>query len=148
MARPDNTLLRWLVVLIAAHSIGVGILLTFFPAFAVHFAGWTETVTPLFFARQGGVFHFVVAAAYLIEYFSYRGVRILLTAKVIAVVFLCLQIAAGPLPWAVAVSAAADGAMGLSVWLVARRRATRSPRPLAAMVPRRNAPAGHKGPDL
>jgi hypothetical protein len=117
----EAPLLRWLVLLIALHSLGVGVLLTFFTTFAVRFAGWPETVTPLFFARQGGVFHFVVAAAYLIEYFAYRGVRILLTAKAIAVVFLCAQVLAGPLPWAVAVSAAADAVMGLSVWLVARQ---------------------------
>jgi hypothetical protein len=123
-ARPslqDDSRLRRLVLLIAAHSLSVGILLTFFPAFAVHFAGWTETVTPLFFARQGGVFHFVVAAAYLIEYFAYRGVSILLTAKAIAVLFLGAQMMMGPLPWAVAFSAAADAGMGISVWLIARQ---------------------------
>ena len=64
---------KWLIVLVSAHSFAVGSFLLFATRWGTAFGGWAE-VEPLFFARQAGIFHFVVATSYLIEYFRYRGV--------------------------------------------------------------------------
>ena len=115
-----------LVVLVALHSAGVGVLLLFTPAWAASFAGWTVEVQPLFFVRQAGVFHFVVVFAYLWEWFRHRSVAILVTTKTLAFLFLMsawllsvthVQEAA----WSVPFSGIADGLMGLAVWGLHRR---------------------------
>lgn len=113
---------RWLVVLIALHSYAVGFFLLFVTRWGAAFGGFGE-VTPLFFARQAGIFHFVVATSYLLEYLRYRGVTILLTAKATAVVFLAAMAFAGPGAWSIPLSALGDALMGLAVVLVRRRAA-------------------------
>jgi hypothetical protein len=118
---------RWLVVLIALHSAGVGAILTFFPGFACRLAGWGE-VTPDFFPRQGGVFHFAVAFGYLYEQFRHRGVALLLFTKALATIFLLAVSALGDMPWAVPFSGVMDGLMGAAAYLAHRR----SSRPTAA----------------
>jgi hypothetical protein len=115
--------LSWLVLAVALHSVAVGVALVLAPAWSVAFGGW-GTATPLFFARQFGVFHFVVAAAYVVEFFKYRGVTILLTAKAIAVVSLVDALVRFGGPWAVGLAAVGDAAMGLAVWVLARKRAS------------------------
>jgi hypothetical protein len=108
---------RGLVVLIAAHSYGVGLALLFLTEFGARLGGF-GAVQPLFFPRQAGAFHLVVATAYLIEYFRYGGVSILLTTKSIAVVFLSAMTALGGMPWVVPFSGVADGAMGALLYAV------------------------------
>lgn len=114
MSQRPRPLLHWLVVLIALHSLGVGLFLVFVTTWGLAFGGWTH-VSPLFFPQQAGAFHFVVAAGYLIEWLRYRGVILLLTAKATAVVFLTATGLAYGGPWAVWVSAVVDAAMGLVV---------------------------------
>lgn len=118
---------RWLVVLIALHSAGVGTILAFFPGFACRLAGWGE-VTPDFFPRQAGVFHFAVAFGYLYEQFRHRGVGLLLFTKALATIFLLTVSAVGDVPWAVPFSGVTDGLMGAAAYRVHRR----VPRPTAA----------------
>jgi hypothetical protein len=118
-------LLRWVVVLVALHSVGVGVGLLFLTRWGLALGGWPD-VHPLFFARQAGVFHFVVATGYLLEYFAYRGVRLLLATKAIAVVFLTAMFVIDRGPWMVPFSAAGDGLMGLAVWWAYRRAASSS----------------------
>lgn len=108
---------RWLVVLVALHSAAVGVVLMTAPAAASRFGGW-DSVSPLFFACQAGIFHLVLAAGYLIEYVRYRGVVFLVTAKTLAVVFLGTATLIGGVPWIVPVSGIGDGLMGLAVLLV------------------------------
>jgi hypothetical protein len=108
---------RLLVVLIAAHSYGVGLALLFLTELGARLGGF-GVVQPLFFPRQAGAFHLVVATAYLIEYFLYGGVTILLTTKSIAVVFLAGMTALGGMPWVVPFSGVADGAMGVLLYAV------------------------------
>jgi hypothetical protein len=97
---------RWLVVLIALHSYAVGFFLLFLTEWGVAFGGW-EDVTTLFFPRQAGIFHVVIATGYLIEYFRYRG-------------------AVGDATWAVPLSAIGDGLMGIVVVWIHRKAGARS----------------------
>jgi hypothetical protein len=108
---------RAFVVLVAAHSIGVGLALLFLTEWGAALGGFGE-VRPLFFARQAGAFHLVVAAGYLIEYFRYGGVVFLLTTKSIAIVFLAAVWLLGGAPWVIPVSALGDGLMALLAWRV------------------------------
>lgn len=110
-----------LIVLIAIHSYTVGFFLLFLTRWGAAFGGWGE-VTPLFFARQAGIFHVAVATGYLYEYFRYRGIGLLLTAKILAVLFLgSMMMVAEPAPWAIPLSAVGDGVMGLVAYLVHRK---------------------------
>lgn len=102
---------RWWVILVAVHSVGVGVVLVFFPRWAAGFGGW-EGLSDVFFVRQGGAFHFVVALGYLMEYRRHRTVRLLLTAKAIGTAFLlAMWFTDVGGPWAIPFSALGDGAM-------------------------------------
>jgi hypothetical protein len=111
---------RWVIILISLHSFGIGIGLLWSPSWAFRMAGWEE-VTPLFFPHQAGAFHIVVACGYLIEYFRYRGILILLTAKGIATVFLLASAALGEHSWVVMLSGIADALMGLVAFFLHRQ---------------------------
>jgi len=106
-----------LIILVALHSAAIGLGALAATEWGLKFGGFAGA-SPLFFPRQVGVFHFVAASAYLIEYFQYRGVTILITAKTIAVVFLLTMMAMEPLPWVVPFSAAGDALMVLAVLAV------------------------------
>jgi len=112
----------WLIVLIALHSYAVGFFLLFLTRWGVAFGGW-DNVTTLFFPRQAGIFHLVIATGYLIEYFRYRGVVLMITAKFTAVVFLFGMMAVGESSWAVPLSAVGDGLMGGVVLWIHRKAA-------------------------
>jgi len=115
---------KWLVVLIALHSYAVGFFLLFLTEWGVAFGGW-DNVTTLFFPRQAGIFHVVIATGYLIEYFRYRGVVLMVCAKFTAVVFLLAMMAVGDAPWAVPLSALGDGLMGVAVLWIHRKAVAR-----------------------
>ena len=105
---------RWIVVLIAIHSAGVGMLLLLAPRWSAEFGGW-DGIASLFFTRQAGVFHIVVAIGYLLDYFRSGGVTFLVVTKSIAVVFLTAAFLLGERAWAVPFSAVTDGLMGAVV---------------------------------
>jgi hypothetical protein len=108
---------NWLIVLVALHSMTIGAAFFLVPGLLIKFGGWAR-IDPLFFAHQAGAFHIALATAYLIEYFKYRGITVLVTAKSIALVFLLLEAIFGDVPWAVPMSGVADGAMALVVYWV------------------------------
>jgi hypothetical protein len=110
---------RILILLIALHSIIVGIMLMFFAEWAVGFAGWAGA-EPIFFIWQAGAFHFVLATGYLVEYFRHRTITLLLIAKSMAFVFLLGGSLLAETPWSVWFSGVADGAMALTAFLVHR----------------------------
>jgi hypothetical protein len=122
---------RLAVHLVALHSVAVGIGLIFLTRWGAALGGW-PVVTPLFFARQAGIFHFVVVAGYLLEYYRSGGVTFLLTTKSIAVVFLLAMTALDGGPWLVSASAAADALMGAAVWVLHRRADAEKARASAA----------------
>lgn len=105
---------RTLIVLIAMHSYAVGLALMFLTRWGTQLGGWPH-VEPLFFARQAGVFHLLIATAYLLEYFRNGTVTLLVLAKITAVVFLVAMMVVEPAPWAVPMSALADGLMAVMV---------------------------------
>lgn len=109
-----------LVVLVAAYSYAVGAALLAVPSLATRLGGWPE-VEPLFFPRQGGVLHLVVATGYLVEYRRHRGVTLLVTAKAAAALFLFAHAVLAPGAWLVPASGAGDALMGALVVLVHRR---------------------------
>jgi hypothetical protein len=113
------TLERTLVVLIALHSLVVGLLLTLATDWGARFGGFPSPV-PLFFPRQAGAFHFVVVGVYLVEYFRYRGVLLLVMTKSIAVVFLGVTTLLVAVPWVVPLSGLGDLAMLVAVVLLRR----------------------------
>lgn len=117
---PWPNLERWLVWLIAAHSVAIGVVLLAVPAWAVRFAGW-EGAHPLFFPRQAGVFHLVVASGYLLEYHRSQRVTLLVVTKALACTFLLASAAFTDAAWSVLFSGVTDGAMGLAVLLVHQR---------------------------
>jgi hypothetical protein len=106
----------WLVVLVALHSYLVGGLLVFASEWTLAFAGW-KAGESLFFIRQGGVFHLVVATGYLLEYFRHGGIWLMLVAKTTAVVFL-LSLASTVDAWSVPFSGITDGLMLVTVLAV------------------------------
>ncbi len=111
------------MVLVALHSVAVGVILLGVPHWAAALGGWGEVDT-VFFIRQGGAFHIVVAVGYLMEYFRHRTVGLLLTAKGLATVFLVLSwLADLSGAWVLPFAALGDGLMGLLVF-VAHRRAS------------------------
>jgi len=112
---------KWLVVLIAIHSYLIGIFLLFLTRWGAALGGWPE-VEPLFFARQAGIFHVVVASGYLLEYFRHGTVTFLLLTKLLAVVFLGgIMVVEPSSSWVVSLSALGDAMMALVVYLVHRR---------------------------
>ncbi len=119
MIRLSEMYERALIILIALHSIVVGVMLLFFPEWAVEFAGWSGA-DPIFFIRQAGVFHFVLAAGYLVEYSRTQTITLLLIAKTTAFVFLIGGSLLADTPWSVWFSGLADGAMALTAYLVHR----------------------------
>ena len=120
-----SRLLSAWVVLVALHSYAVGAFLLFATEWGARFGGFGE-VSPLFFARQAGIFHFVIATAYLVERFVHGGVVILVSAKAMAVVFLVATWALGVDAWAIPLSAAGDAAMGIVTVLLSRNAFART----------------------
>lgn len=108
---------RLLIMLVSLHSAIIGVVFIVAPDWLVQFGGW-RGIDPIFFGRQAGAFHVVLAAAYLIEYFKYRGVLILVSAKTFAMFFLLACTMVDSLPWAVPVSGVGDALMALFVWWV------------------------------
>jgi hypothetical protein len=106
------------VVLVALHSYTVGAKLLFLPAWTLEFAGWGP-VDELFFPRQSGAFHLVVATGYLLEFYHHRGITLLLAAKSTAVVFL---IALNPwaTAWSIPFSGIFDGLMLVGMFVLHR----------------------------
>ena len=112
---------RLLVFLVALHSLVVGMVLLSVPRWVASFGGWGG-VDSVFFIRQGGIFHMVVAVGYVMEYVRHRTVALLLVAKSMATVFLVFSWTGDPssaraLPFA----ALGDGLMALLVFLIHRR---------------------------
>ncbi len=113
------------MALVALHSVGIGVALTFFPRWALAFGGF-DPAAPLFFVQQGGAFHLVLGVAYLAQHLATGRLTLVLLAKSCGTVFLLASLLGGGAPWAVPAAAAGDALMAgvaLGFHLRARRRA-------------------------
>ncbi len=106
------------VFLVALHSLTIGIMLMFTTAWVLQFAGWDE-VSHLFFPRQSGAFHVILAAGYLWEYRVHQTIRLMLLAKGTAVVFLLIM-SPWKEAWSVPFSGVFDGLMLVGMAFVHR----------------------------
>ena len=97
------------IVLIALHSFLIGVALLVATRWVLDFAGWTG-IESLFFPRQSGAFHIVLALGYLIEHRRTGGISLLILAKATAVVFL-LVLSPAVTSWSVKFSGVFDGLM-------------------------------------
>lgn len=112
------------VTLVTLHSLLVGFLLFFIPEWTLKFAGWDQVDT-LFFPRQSGAFHFVVALGYFVEWRRCGTINLLLIAKSTAVIFL-LVLNPWSEAWSVPFSGITDGMMLVGMFIV-HRMARRQP---------------------
>lgn len=103
--RSRHELRRIYVWLVALHSYGVGLALVTVPEWGLAFGGFEAE--SYFFARQGGVFHLLVATVYLGELRRSGTLDFMVLAKATATVFLGAYVAAGA-PWVVGLSGLGD----------------------------------------
>lgn len=106
------------VLLVSLHSLLIGIGLMVATDWILNFAGWGH-VDHLFFPRQSGVFHVIVAAAYWWEHRRHGTIFIMVLAKTCAVVFL-LVMSPWKEAWSVPFSGIADGLMLVGMVVVHR----------------------------
>lgn len=106
------------VWLVFVHSLAIGIALMFATQWVLDFAGW-DHVKHLFFPRQSGAFHIVLAVGYLWEFYRHRGIKLMLMAKGTAVVFL-LVLSPWQEAWSVQFSGLMDGVMLVGMGVVHR----------------------------
>ena len=115
--------------LVAIHSLGVGIFLVVAPDAWLQPFGFPMP-TDRFFRAQGGVFHFVVVAAYILAvgelWRSDALVRLAILTKGIAVFFLGAYVLFVYPIWGVAFACLGDAGMGILLFLLLRahRRGT------------------------
>ena len=85
-----DLLLKWILWLVAIHSICFGISLVILPIPVIELFGFR--LTEKFFAYQGGVFHLIVAVAYIWAALdlenSFKLIVLSCTAKFVATIFL------------------------------------------------------------
>jgi len=106
------------VALVALHSLAIGIMLVFATPWVLQFAGWDE-MAHMFFPRQSGAFHIILAAGYFWEFRAHRTIGLMLLAKGTAVVFL-LVMSPWKEAWSVPFSGVLDGLMLVGMAFVHR----------------------------
>ncbi len=115
-----DLLLKWILWLVAIHSICFGISLIILPIPVIEFFGFR--LTEKFFADQGGVFHLVVAVAYIWAALdledSFKLIVLSCTAKFVATIFLLSYFFFVDPKLMVILSGIADFLMGFTILLL------------------------------
>ena len=111
------------VFLVSLHSLLIGAGLIVATDWILTFAGWGH-VDHLFFPRQSGVFHIIVAVGYWIEHRRHGTIFLMVFAKSSAVIFL-LVMSPWKEAWSVPFSGVTDGLMMVGM-VVVNRLARRS----------------------
>jgi hypothetical protein len=115
--RQVRAVFRWVLILIALHSIGFGICLILFPCSVLQYFGFE--ISQKFFATQGGVFHLIISYAYLRAAFkpehSEEMVSLACLAKFAATLFLISYYFFGTPILMVLISGFLDFLMGLAI---------------------------------
>jgi hypothetical protein len=119
---PDK-LLSTVLVLVAIHTLAIGLILIAQPAVLMEFAGFNPDCNH-FFPAQGGAFHLIIFVVYLmgathIEKYRYFIV-LSIFIKAFATFFLLIYCFAAEFKWVVFLSGIVDGAMGLMIFLALR----------------------------
>jgi hypothetical protein len=132
-ARDQRRILGIFLKLVAIHSLLVGIGLMVLPAEWQRFFGFDASTEP-FFRVQAGVFHIVMAVAYLLASrlgkHTHGLVVLTICAKLIATVFLLTYYVVVSRIWIVLISAAGDAVMALIIWRLYARTGGRFGRDL------------------
>ena len=119
-----ETQLRVFLWLIALHSLSVGIGLILFPPSYLEFFGF-ENYSYSFFQVQGGVFHIVMAMAYIMAIkYMYKSPGLIVfsvSAKSLATVFLIIYYLFVESSWMIIMSALGDAAMASILYFLFNR---------------------------
>ena len=120
---PDKAL-SMILCLVAVHSILMGLALIFQPAILMEWSGF-KSGYERFFPAQGGVFHLLMAVAYLLGATDSRKYHFLIVfsviVKAVATVFLIVYCITVEFKWIILVSGIGDGVMGMSIFIAFRR---------------------------
>ena len=113
-------LLSAILWLVALHSIAMGLALIAQPTLLMKLSGFSSECER-FFPAQGGVFHILMAVAYVmgatdIEKYHYLIVFSIIV-KALATLFLIIYCFAVEFKWIVLLSGIGDGVMGLIIYL-------------------------------
>lgn len=123
LEKPE-TQLRVFLWLIALHSLSVGIGLILFPPSYLEFFGF-ENYSYSFFQVQGGVFHIVMAMAYIMAIkYMYKSPGLIVfsvSAKSMATVFLIIYYLFFESSWMIIMSALGDAAMASILYFLYNR---------------------------
>lgn len=115
-----DLILKWILWLVAIHSICFGISLVILPIPVIELFGFH--LTEKFFADQGGVFHLVVAVAYIWAAIdlknSFKMIVLSCTAKYVATVFLLSYFFFVDHKFMVIFSGIADFLMGFTIMIL------------------------------
>jgi hypothetical protein len=115
-----DLLLKWILWLVAIHSICFGISLVILPIKYIEFFGFQ--LTEKFFPDQGGVFHLVVAVIYIWAALdlenSFKLIVLSCTAKYVATIFLLSYFFFVDHKFMVIFSGLADFLMGLTIMVL------------------------------
>ncbi|MGA3015152.1 MAG: hypothetical protein ABSD71_14080 [Bacteroidales bacterium] len=115
-----DLILKWILWLVAIHSICFGISLVILPIPVIELFGFH--LTEKFFADQGGVFHLVVAVAYIWAAIdlknSFKMIVLSCTAKYVATVFLLSYFFFVDHKFMVIFSGIADFLMGFTIMVL------------------------------
>lgn len=112
--------LRWLILLVGAHSCLLGLAMLLAPRLMAEALGFEASV-PVFFPSQSGIFMLILGVFYLRAIADPAYVWTILVSKALAVAFLLMHVlflSAPPIIWA---AGAGDAAMLAAVALLVRR---------------------------
>lgn len=117
---PFTLALKWVLWLIAVHSICYGICLIVFPPEVFDYFGFSLTQT--FFADQGGVFHLIISSVYIFAAWdlpeSSKLIGITCFVKFSAFIFLMAWYIFGMHSWIILISGILDLLMGIAVLIL------------------------------
>jgi len=116
-----------LVVLVALHSVALGVCLLLFPLTTLGLVGW-EFAGPRFWPSQAGLFLLILGVAYVAALRFRPFVWLVIGSKVSAFLFLRASVVWLDAPRLVAVLGCGDGLMGVAV-AIALWRVHRAERP-------------------
>ena len=117
-------LLSTVLWLVALHSIAIGLVLIAQPTLLMTLSGFSSECER-FFPTQGGVFHFLMATAYIMGATNIGKYHYLIVfsifVKAVGTFFLIIYCIIVEFKWIVLLSGIGDGAMGLMIFLALKK---------------------------